>query len=100
MVHITQCLCPDCHNVSAIVWEEPAFTTPDMAIVYLKSIIDLFLDLGLKSISCSICHSRDFHYEDSVTRFASLQDTLGISADHPFQMVTRKMVDKIAYRGN
>lgn len=74
-VHVTQCLCPARHCITAIVWEEPEFTK-ETAEDHLKGLVEGLVAHHLLNPWCGICNSRDLRYEDGITRFKSMHEAL------------------------
>ena len=74
-VHITQCLCSQRHCILAMAWEEPLHT-PELAESRLQRVVEM--EIADKRIDpwCPICHSREFHCEDGVTKFDSLEEAM------------------------
>jgi hypothetical protein len=95
MIHVIQCLCPERHCILAVAYDD-AETKPDDAMQMFKSMVLTAADAGgPMNPWCGICQSRDWRYEDGVTRFASLE------AAKPFleqsqadQLATRTLIDE------
>lgn len=76
MIHITQCLCENRHTILAAAWDDrdPAYTA-EHALADLKRAVELATEVkGIVNPWCGICHSRNWHYEDGVTKFTSMAE--------------------------
>lgn len=74
MIHITQCLCgPQRHAILAITWADPEFTSGD-AEAHLKIFVESLIETNTINPWCGICGSRNFRYEDGVTRYRTMKE--------------------------
>ncbi|HTA46405.1 MAG TPA: hypothetical protein VK789_28375 [Bryobacteraceae bacterium] len=77
MVHIVQCLCPQRHCIIALAYEAPTdadYNFVEISKDAMKALVDEAVKEGRLNPWCGICHSREWHYEDGVTRFSTVAE--------------------------
>lgn len=93
MIHIIQCLCPARHCVLAAAYDDTKTTGKD-ALELFQSMVLVAIDGGGLNRWCGICQSRDWHYEDGVTRFTTLEDAKPfIEQCQADQLASRAFID-------
>lgn len=65
MIHITKCFCPNNHVIMAFSWQEPSYTA-ETAVQHLQETVEELLKGAGPRPWCSVCKSREFHYQDEV----------------------------------
>lgn len=84
-VHIVQCLYPARHCIMGLAWEEgrlvegagkTVFNSSHEACCGLRGLIEWFIRDHQIDPWCAICKSRQFSYEDGVTKFNSLEEAM------------------------
>lgn len=68
-VRLVQLLCPERHCVVASAYEEGVSEGPKVS----SSLLDKMHDLGIEK-KCGICGSAELQFEDSPTRFGSIEE--------------------------
>lgn len=94
MIHIIQCLCPERHAILAVAYDDAA-TTGAEALQMFQSMVLVAVDGGGLNPWCGICQSREWFYEDGVTRFRTLAEAKPFleqcAAD---QLASRALIDQ------
>lgn len=94
MIHIIQCLCPQRHNILAVAYDD-AKTKGDDALHQLQGVIKKALDAGVLNPWCGICQSRDWSYEDGITRFTTMEEAMPhLKQCQEDQLASRAVIDE------
>jgi hypothetical protein len=80
LIHIVQCLCPQRHTISAVLYD-PAEPRENSATDLLRESVEGAIKSGLLNPWCGICSSRDFTYEDRATRFETMEEALRVAKE-------------------
>lgn len=85
-LRIVQCLCPQRHCMVALPYEPEVETklpngnrialTQETAAKFLKDLVEELISRQVVKPSCGICGSTDLRYEDSATKFNSLEEAM------------------------
>jgi hypothetical protein len=97
MIHILQFLCPQRHCYTAIAWDDQSL---DLSSAHLRlgmAIAELH-KAGVP-IPCAICGSTNFHPEDGVTPWTTMEEARPfLLAGEVAQQFTREMLTRRADR--
>jgi hypothetical protein len=94
MIHIVQCLCPDRHCVIAVAYDD-AETSGEEAQRQLQALLKNAVDQRVLNPWCGICLSWDLYYEDSVTRFRTMEEAKPALAQcQTDQFASRALIDE------
>lgn len=95
MIHIVQCLCPDRHCIMAVAYDD-AVTDGEEAQRKLQGVIKQAVDAGgVINPWCGICQSRDFYYEDGVTRFRTMEEAMpALEQGQRDQLASRALINE------
>jgi hypothetical protein len=73
MIHIIQCLCPARHCIVGLAYDSTEFFLDDVMAAFKRRVATA-IQIGMINPWCGICLSRVWHYEDSATKYATLED--------------------------
>lgn len=94
MIHIVQCLCPDRHCVIAVAYDD-AETSGEEAQRQLQALLKNAVDQRVINPWCGICQSRDFYYEDGVTRFRTMEEAMpALEQGQRDQLASRALINE------
>lgn len=102
-VHLVQCLCPQRHAIMALAWlpgeqvhgaGDIVFRSSEEACAGLRALIEYFIKDHQIDPWCGICKSREFRYEDGVTKFRTMaKANKALHEQQTNQMLTRALIE-------
>jgi hypothetical protein len=95
MIHIVQCLCPQRHCIMAVAYDDVTTNGAD-ALEQLEAVMKEAIERHMLNPWCGICQSRDFFYEDGVTRFTTMEEARPhLERSGADQIATRAVIDEL-----